>query len=90
MEPRTARQGWAFVPLLITLLLMASPTTALFKEQAGKYDWLKQNVGEVTVARFDSDLAYVASREGAIAALRTADGARPGARCWTTASRSPP
>lgn len=75
MAHRAARLGWvALAPVVITLL-MAFPAAALFKEQAGKYDWLKQNVGEVTIARFDSDLVYVASREGAIAALRAVDGA---------------
>ena len=45
-----------------------------WKEQAGKYDWLKEHVGEVKLAQIHKDRIFVASTAGAIAALSTADG----------------
>ena len=59
---------------LIILLTIAHGASALYKEQAGKYDWLKQHVGQVSIARFEGNSIYVASEAGAIAALHATDG----------------
>lgn len=61
-------------PLIILLLMTFSSANGLLKEQAGKYDWLKQNIGDVKFARIQRDRIFVASRAGAIAALNPADG----------------
>ena len=61
-------------PLIILFLMTFSSANALLKEQAGKYDWLKQNIGDIKFARIQRDRIFVASRAGAIAALNPADG----------------
>lgn len=62
---------------LITLVMMAlviSSALALFPEQAGKYDWFKNNIGFVNTAAIDDSRVYVSSKEGGIAALDAKDG----------------
>jgi len=66
----------ASTPLITSFVLMTffSSVSAIFKEQAGKYDWHKQNVGDVEFARFVNQNIVVASKNGVIASLRDGDG----------------
>ena len=63
-------------PLIILLLVMtfSSPVSALYKDQAGKYDWHKQNIGDVKLARFVDNKIIVASKNSVIASLGGGDG----------------
>lgn len=45
------------------------PVFSIFPDQAGKYDWLKQHVGGVELARFDRSKVYVATDLGVVASL---------------------
>jgi hypothetical protein len=63
---------------LALLALAAAPARALFEDQAGKHEWLRQHVGEVRLAQPspapDGPL-FVAAAGGVVAALARADGA---------------
>ncbi|KAG7669833.1 hypothetical protein Ndes2437B_g06022 [Nannochloris sp. 'desiccata'] len=63
-------------PLIILFLLMtfSSSVSAIYKDQAGKYDWHKQNIGDVKFARFLDDNIVVASKNGVVASLRNGNG----------------
>jgi hypothetical protein len=62
-------------PLIILFMLMTlSSVSAIYKDQAGKYDWHKQNIGDVKLARFVDNDIVVASKNGVIASLRGGDG----------------
>ena len=67
------RQASASLALLLFLMTLSS-VAALYEEQAGKYDWIKQHVGDVKIARFGGENIFIASKIGAIAALNNSDG----------------
>lgn len=59
------------------LLVCACPALAIYEDQAGQYDWLKQHVGRVTLAKLVSKprpRLFVASEAGAVAEVSTRDG----------------
>jgi hypothetical protein len=74
-SPKITLPG-ASTPLIVLFLLMTffSSVSAIFKDQAGKYDWHKQNIGDVKFARFVEENIIVASKNGVIASLRDGDG----------------
>lgn len=73
-------RGPAAPLLAATLLLLVAcgPAAAIFQDQAGQYDWLKQHVGRVSTAVLTSGpqpAIYAASADaGTLAALAPADG----------------
>lgn len=62
---------------LLALTLLASGASAIYEDQAGQYDWLKQNVGRVSLAQLaprPRPRLVVASEAGVVAALSPRDG----------------
>jgi outer membrane protein assembly factor BamB len=62
---------------LLAMLVLCGSALAIHKDQAGKYDWLKQHVGVIEHVQVGADpqaLIYVASTTNVLAALRPADG----------------
>jgi outer membrane protein assembly factor BamB len=67
----------ALAPLLLLIAAFAGPAAAIYEDQAGQYDWIKQHVGRVKLAQLTTKprpRLYVASEAGALAALSPADG----------------
>lgn len=63
---------------LIGLLLLAASAAAIYQDQAGQYEWLRQHVGRVKLAQLATrprQRLVVASEAGVVAALSTKDGA---------------
>ncbi len=55
-------------------MTLSPSVSALYKDQAGKYDWHKQNIGDVQFARFVDNKIILASKNGIIASLFGGDG----------------
>lgn len=52
-------------------------TAAIFEEQAGEYDWHRQQIGRITIAQFAArsrSRAFVATEAAVVAALDLRDG----------------
>jgi outer membrane protein assembly factor BamB len=65
------------VSSIICMLLLCGSAAAIYQDQAGKYDWLKQHVGvikHVEVSGAAQPCIYVASTAGVLAALSPEDG----------------
>eukprot|EP00467_Chlorarachnion_reptans_P000474 CAMPEP_0114525814 /NCGR_PEP_ID=MMETSP0109-20121206/22647_1 /TAXON_ID=29199 /ORGANISM="Chlorarachnion reptans, Strain CCCM449" /LENGTH=1014 /DNA_ID=CAMNT_0001707465 /DNA_START=145 /DNA_END=3189 /DNA_ORIENTATION=- len=68
-------RGSSLLFLLPIYALLLSPRAhALFEEQAGKHDWLKENVGRITLATTTGAKAFVATEANLIAAIDTKRG----------------
>jgi ER membrane protein complex subunit 1 len=61
--------------IITTTFSLLIPSNALLPEQAGKYDWIKHHIGEVSQAKLSEPYIFVASRSGVVAALDTTSGA---------------
>ena len=59
------------VALLFTILffVLISVCKALFEEQAGEYDWLKENIGIISDSINLNEKTYVITEKGVIACL---------------------
>jgi len=73
-NPELLKMAFGLRWSLIVAVMLFSTTQALFKEQAGKYDWLKQNIGFVDIAKLDESRAFVATNDGVVGALNVKDG----------------
>eukprot|EP00887_Chlorella_sp_A99_P006353 scaffold3.g6353.t1 len=63
--------------LALSLLLLAACASAVYEDQAGRFDWLRQHVGRVSLATLAArprPRLVVASEAGVVAALSTKDG----------------
>lgn len=58
----------------VVMLAILGLARAVHPDQVGKYDWLKQHVGDIASASLDAAHLHLTTSQGVIATLRTADG----------------
>jgi outer membrane protein assembly factor BamB len=76
--PRRRSGGTAAATLaLLAALALARGAAAMYEDQAGTFDWHREQIGEVVAASHAAgrDRFYVATAQGNLAALSSADGA---------------
>lgn len=56
--------------IVLLLLCIVSISKGLFEEQAGEYDWLKENIGIINDSINLNDNTYVITDKGVIACLK--------------------
>jgi|LauGreSBDMM110SN_4_FD.fasta_scaffold116007_2 hypothetical protein len=56
--------------LILLFLCILSIINGLFEEQAGEYDWLKENIGIISDSINLNDHTYVITEKGVIACLK--------------------
>lgn len=67
----------ALATALLLLACAVAPARAIYQDQAGQYEWLQQHVGRVSLAELSAaprPRLFVASADGAVAALSVKDG----------------